>query len=855
MAGSANYMLRFGADVGSVTKAITGINGDLRSLNAQSRNLKSAFTLTGDTSVLQQRLRVLQQTLTGTEKKGELLKQELESLKASPGFDANSKRAQQLSRDIGKTETEATKLKAEIANVNAGGLDKVSSSADNASHSLGVGKIAVGAFLGSLATGAVTAFASIVGKAFEGVGNDIITASDGIQKFQSTMGFAGKSAGEIQKLTTASKKYADDTVYDLTDVLNTTAQLGANGVKNYGQLVQASGNLNAVAGGNADTFKSVAMVLTQTAGAGKLTTENWNQLTDAIPGASGKLQEAMKKNGAFTGNFRDAMEKGQISAGEFNKAIMDLGMTDVAKKAATSTSTFEGAFGNMQAAFVTAGLDFLNQFKKPITDGMTAISNAVPGLTKAFSGGLGNIAKQAGDVTTPLGNIVSTVQSIGGEITNAFANIDLSNLTSAFSNFKLPNIDFTPLTNLVYTIIPAIANAFASLHFDGLVNLANAIIPAVMSGFQAFLGWVVPAIQPLLNAFVGLWNAIQPVATIVASILGPAFQVLGSFLGGFVSGVMAGLTFAFQAVTVVIQALTPVIGFLAGVFQALSPVISFLAGIIGSVLGASVNVLGGIFGAVGRAIGSAWRSMSSVVSGASNVVRSIIQVVGNVIKTVAGVFRGAGSSMGGALRGAASVIRSAGSSIGGTARAIIGFFTGIGGKIAGFFSGVGGKIASKFSGVIGKIKGFFSGAAQIGTYVVDGIKSGITGAIGGLVSTAANMAKSALGAAKKALGIHSPSRVFRDEVGRYITQGIGVGMEKESLSSSAEQVKQRLLNDFSGTQLNTNLANGSVLPVGGVSQASNSSMVFNISANTKSDASAIANEVKLVLRQNGIKAR
>lgn len=855
MAGSANYMLRFGADAGSVTKAITGINGDLRSLNAQSRNLKSAFTLTGDTSVLQQRLRVLQQTLTGTEKKGELLKQELASMKASPGFDANSKRAQQLSRDISKTETEATKLKAEIANVNAGGLDKVSSSADNASHSLGIGKIAVGAFLGSLASGAVTAFASIVGKAFEGVGQDIITASDGIQKFQSTMGFAGKSAGEIQKLTTASKKYADDTVYDLTDVLNTTAQLGANGVKNYGQLVQASGNLNAVAGGNADTFKSVAMVLTQTAGAGKLTTENWNQLTDAIPGASGKLQEAMKKNGAFTGNFRDAMEKGQISADEFNKAIMQLGMTDVAKKAAASTSTFEGAFGNLQASFVTAGLDFLNQFKKPITDGMTAISNAVPGLSNALSGGLQGFAKQATDITTPLGNLVSTVQTILGEITNAFANIDLSNLTSAFSNLKLPTLDFTPLTTLVYTIVPAIANAFASLHFDGLVNLANAIIPAVMAGFQTFLGWVVPAIQPLLNAFVGLWNAIQPVATIIAGVLTPVFQVLGAFLGGFVSGVMSTLTFAFQAVTVVIQALTPVIGFLAGVFKALAPVITFIAGILGTVLGAGVKTLVSVFRSSGSIISSVWNTLKSVIQGGASAMRSIISTVGNIIKAVASVFRGAGSSMGGAIRGAAGVIKGAGSSIMGVAKSIIGWFRGIGGKIASGFSGVLGKIGSHFSGAVSKIGSYFKGVESIGKNIVSGIINGVTGAARGLYNTLSNMAGNALEAAKKKLGIHSPSRVFRDEVGRYITQGIGVGMEKESLSSSAEQVKQRLLNDFSGTQLNTNLANGSILTSQGVSQASNSTMVFNISANTKSDASAIANEVKLVLRQNGINAR
>lgn len=855
MAGSANYMLRFGADAGSVTKAITGINGDLRSLNAQSRNLKSAFTLTGDTSVLQQRLRVLQQTLTGTEKKGELLKKELADMKASPGFDANSKRAQQLTRDISKTDTEATKLKAEIANVKAGGLDDVSSSADKASHSLGVGKIAVGAFLGSLASKAVTTFASIVGKAFEGVGTDIITASDGIQKFQSTMGFAGKSAGEIQKLTNASKKYADDTVYDLTDVLNTTAQLGANGVKNYGQLVQAAGNLNAVAGGNADTFKSVAMVLTQTAGAGKLTTENWNQLTDAIPGASGKLQEAMKKNGAFTGNFRDAMEKGQISAGEFNKAIQQLGMTDVAKKAASSTSTFEGAFGNMQAAFVTAGLDFLNQFKKPITDGMTAISNAVPKLSKAFGAGLQNMGKQAGNVTTPLGNLVNTVQTISGEITNAFANIDLSNLTSAFSNLKLPTLDFTPLTTLVYTIVPAIANAFSNLHFDGLVNLANAIIPAVMAGFQTFLGWVVPAIQPLLNAFVGLWNAIQPVATIIAGVLTPVFQVLGAFLGGFVSGVMSTLTFAFKAVTVAIQILTPVVRFLAGVFKALAPVITFIAGILGSVLGAGIKNLVSVFKSSGSIIKAVWNTLKNVIQGGANAMKSIIKTVGNIIKSVAGVFRGAGSSMGGAIRGAANVIRGAGSRIMGVARSIIGSFRGIGGRIASGFSGVLGKIGSHFSGAVSKIGSYFKGVGSIGKNIVSGIVRGVTGAAGGLYNALSNLAGNALNAAKKKLGIHSPSRVFRDEVGRYITQGIGVGMEKESLSSSADQVKRRLLNDFSGTQLNTSLANGSLLTSQGVSQASNSSMVFNISANTKSDASAIANEVKLVLRQNGIKAR
>ncbi|WP_148792917.1 tape measure protein, partial [Enterococcus faecium] len=86
-----------------------------------------------------------------------------------------------------------------------------------------------------------------------------------------------------------------------------------------------------------------------TAGAGKLTTENWNQLADAIPGASGLLQDAMLKNGAYTGNFRDAMAQGQITSDEFNQAIVQLGMNDGAVKAATSTDTLSGSWEQMKS--------------------------------------------------------------------------------------------------------------------------------------------------------------------------------------------------------------------------------------------------------------------------------------------------------------------------------------------------------------------------------------------------------------------------------------------------------------------------------------------------------------------------
>lgn len=66
---------------------------------------------------------------------------------------------------------------------------------------------------------------------------------------------------------------------------------------------------------------------------------------------------------------------------------------------------------------------------------------------------------------------------------------------------------------------------------------------------------------------------------------------------------------------------------------------------------------------------------------------------------------------------------------------------------------------------------------SLGSNIIQGIASGISSAIGHLVDAAKNAARSALDAAKGFLGIHSPSTVFKKEVGRQIPPGIGEGIE------------------------------------------------------------------------------
>ena len=284
-------------------------------------------------------------------------------------------------------------------------------------------------------SGVASSIATKVIGVFSGLSGQILDASDSTQKFAQTLDFAGVGADQIKKLTTSTQEYANKTVYGIDDIRNTTAQLAANGVPNYDKLAEAAGNLNAVAGGNSETFKSVAMMLTQTAGAGKLTTENWNQLADAIPGASGKLQEAMLKNGAYTGNFRDAMANGEITSQEFNDALMQLGMNDGAIKAAESTQTFEGAFGNLEATIVDGAANIVNTVKPYITGAVTALGDGIGKAmqwvndftgalmktegVQTFANGVKSIAGAVGSVIAPISGIIGYLFNFSGKADGA----------------------------------------------------------------------------------------------------------------------------------------------------------------------------------------------------------------------------------------------------------------------------------------------------------------------------------------------------------------------------------------------------------------------------------------------------
>lgn len=664
---------------------------------------------------------------------------------AQADINKTSNEIKDLESQMGKSATSSGKLGESV--------EDAGEKARNAEGGFTVLKGAIANLAGNIITSAINGVQSLVGEA--------INSSDALKKFESTMSFAGYDDSTIAKAKDDMKTYADQTVYDLDTVANTTAQLAANGIQDYTGLTQAAGNLNAVAGGNADTFKSVAMVLTQTAGAGKLTTENWNQLADAIPGASGKLQEALQQNGAYTGNFRDAMAQGQITADEFNQAIMDLGFTDAAQQAATSTSTFEGAMGNMQAA-VTDGLmqiydaigsENITGFINTISDG---VSKVIPPIKKGISwlkDNLPTIAPLLAGISAALGGIM-VAQKVEAMVT-------------AFKSWKTATEGMTVAQRLL--------------------NAAQLASP---------IGLVVGLVAGLIAAIVVLWNtnegfrdAVMNVWNGIKDFIGDAVQAIGGFFSNLGTTISQLPQMFSDWLNNVITTVTGWVSDMAS--NAASAGSQFVGNVINFVQNLPYNI-GYLLGTViGNVISWVADMASNAASAGSQFVSNAINFIQNLPANVASFLSNVISNVVGWVSNMASNATRAGSQFLSNA---INFISQLPGRIASFLTKVisslgswAGQMASKgaegarnmFNAVVNGLASLPSSVLSIGSDVVHGIWNGISGAAGWLAGKVKSFASGILDGMKDALGIHSPSRLFRDQVGKYIAQGIGEGFTDE----------------------------------------------------------------------------
>ena len=141
----------------------------------------------------------------------------------------------------------------------------------------------------------------------------------------------------------------------------------------------------------------------------------------------------------------------------------------------------------------------------------------------------------------------------------------------------------------------------------------------------------------------------------------------------------------------------------------------------------------------------------------------------------------------------------------------------------------------------------------VGRAIVQGIKNGVANAGGALVSALRSLANRALSAAKKALRIGSPSKVFASEIGRWIPEGVAVG-----ISANVDPVQKAVDNmgDLTANNFQAQLSTQGAFKPGAFSDANTTNyggVTINVYATENQSVSEIAQEVQKILVNSAIR--
>ncbi|HFR3440942.1 TPA: phage tail protein [Streptococcus suis] len=460
-----------------------------------------------------------------------------------------------------------------------------------------------------------------------------------------------------------------------------------------------------------------------------------------------------------------------------------MGLTGVA--AAEAENTYTGSLAAMKASWANtlAGLS--------LGENITPQLQALASTTSTFL--FGNFIPMVGNIFKGLPYAIGTfiaeasplvAQQFQGLFSSLGMSVDLSPITSKFQGIltafqpvmdgvqtafgQLPGF-FSTIGAAIGPLITTIMDGIARMDFSGFQSLISAILPALQASFQTFMSIVSPAIDSVVQSFVSMWNAAQPLITILSGALMPVFQILGSFLGGVVKGALEGVGFAFDALKVAIEFLTPVVDFLVQALNFVQPVLSTIAEWIGVAIGMFGN-LGTAGEGLSAFIKSAWTNIQSAIQTAGNIIGTVIDWIklafsgaGNAVDVLKNVF-----SL--AWMGIQDVVKVAKGVIDGVISGIKGAFT----SFQSVVSSVGGAVRGVIDKVISTIKGIanidISGA---GKAIMDGFLGGLKSAWEGVKSFVGGIA----GWIAKNKGPISYDRVLLKPAGLAIMQGLNTNLQ------------------------------------------------------------------------------
>lgn len=478
------------------------------------------------------------------------------------------------------------------------------------------------------------------------------------------------------------------------------------------------------------------------------------------------MQDAAKLNGEFANTAKFSLDsKGHLEANfaDITEAIhivqTEMGITGTTAKEASETisgsiATAKGAFDN-----------FLNGTGSP------------DALAESFITAGKNILRGLGEIVPRLLQTLPEVKNLIQE-----------NLVNSLSGDNLQKVVETG-KNLAASIVRGITENTPILvqkGFELLSNLVNGFVKAIPA-----------ALPKILDFTQGIGDKLAEAAPVMIQ---KGFELLQKLVEGIVT-----------AVPILIARVPEIISTFANIINDNFP----------TILMKGVQLLGQLVMGLIQAIPTLIANMPKIIRAIVdtlmafqwlNLGRNIIKFLGDGIGAMKDFVVKKGFEVLTGLKNTLMNLPSALANIGKSA------MHGLGNTISGLVSYVKTAALKIVSGIESAILTLPGKMLSIGKNIVQGLWDGISDMTGWVISKIQGFGESVLGGIKDFFGIKSPSRLMRDEVGKYMAQGIGVGFEKnipvkqmaKSLKKAVGDMQATALQVTSTTPMTTNVATKAV---------------------------------------------
>ena len=432
----------------------------------------------------------------------------------------------------------------------------------------------------------------------------------------------------------------------------------------------------------------------------------------------GGVDTLFKENSAQVQQYaNNAYKTAGMSANEYMATVTSF-----------SASLLQSLGGDTKAAAEKADqaiTDMSDNINKMGSDAQS-VQNAYQGFAKANYTMLDNLKLGYGGTKEEMQRLLADAQKISG------IKYDISSYADIVDAIHVVQTEMgiTGTTaKEAATTIEGSANSMKSAWSNLLTGMSNEnldlgdLVQNVVDSVGSFADNLIPRLQIMLPRFAeGLTQLVNGLAPYVGPALETLLPPLMQGIGGLVSGIVQALPAAVEAISAVIPML-----------------VEQLTILLPQIISAGVEIIAALASGIGE-------NLPALIPAA---VDAVIEVASGLVANID------------------KVIIAAGQLIGGLAQGLIEAIPRLAYRLPEIISAI----------AAGLLKGLAS-IGMVGQQLVEGLWNGIKNAGQWLYDKLSGWVSDILGWIKGLFGIHSPSKVFADEVGKFIPPGITLGVEQ-----------------------------------------------------------------------------